>query len=126
MSTHPNAILLLTLTPDDLARKTWRSILEYAKVWEWNNPGVIHEEGQIKIDNNEYHQKVMESDYYESMQISANEGDIVVYDLVTYGYGDTIEWEKLEKQKVKLEEWANDICEKFHCTYKIFVTANYW
>lgn len=27
MSTHPNAILLLTLKPDGLARKTYRDIL---------------------------------------------------------------------------------------------------
>ena len=33
MSTHPNAMLLLTLTPDDLARKTHRALMEW--VWRY-------------------------------------------------------------------------------------------
>ena len=85
MSTHPNAILLLTLTPDDLARKTLRNILEEAKVYKWNEEGVIDFEGEIKLGDNRYHHKVMESDYDEDMQISAKEGDIIIYDMVTYG-----------------------------------------
>lgn len=88
MSTHPNAILLLTLTPDDLSRKTWKNILQESKVWRYQEEGVIDFEGQIKIYGNDYSHKVMESNYNESMQISASEGDIVVYDMVTYGYGE--------------------------------------
>ena len=126
MSTHPNAVLLLTLTPDDLSRKTWKNILEESKVWKYQEEGVIDLEGEIKISGNNYHHRVMESDYNESMQISASEGDIVVYDMVTYGYGDVIEWDKLAKQKEELEEWAKIMCKKFNCNYKIFVTANYW
>lgn len=53
-------------------------------------------------------------------------GDIIVYDMVTYGYGELIEWDKLVKQKEELEAWAKIMCEKFNCSYKIFVTANYW
>jgi len=126
MSTHPNAILLLTLTPDDLTRKTWRSILQEAKVYKWNEEGAIDEEGEIAIGDKKYSQKVMEDDYYEGMQISAKEGDIAIFNMVTYGYGEVIEWAKLEKQKNELEEWAKVMCEKFHCNYKIFITANYW
>ena len=126
MSTHPNAILLLTLTPDDLTRKTWKNILRESKVWKYQEEGVIDFEGQIKIDGNEYYHRIMESDYNESMQISASEGDIAVYDMVTYGYGEVIEWDKLVKQKEDLESWAKIMCEKFNCSYKIFVTANYW
>lgn len=126
MSTHPNAVLLLTLTPDDLSRKTWKNILQEAKVWKWQEEGVIDFEGQIKICGNEYSHRIMESNYNESMQISASEGDIVVYDMVTYGYGEVIEWDKLVKQKEELEAWAKVMCKKFNCNYKIFVTANYW
>jgi hypothetical protein len=126
MSTHPNAILLLTLTPDDLARKTWRSILQEAKVYKWNEEGVIDEEGQMKIGDTKYYQRVMESEYDEGMQIYAKEGDIVLFDMFTYGYGDVLEWSKLEQQKNELEVWAKEICSKFNCSYKIFVTANYW
>jgi len=32
MSCHPNAMLILALTPDGLARKTYRAILEDAKI----------------------------------------------------------------------------------------------
>jgi hypothetical protein len=119
MSTHPNAILLLTLTPDDLARKTYRNILE-----ETNTVDADHE---IKIGIHNYNHKVMESDYdQDGYQISAQEGDIVVFDMVTYGYGEVMEWSKLEQQKNELEAWAKVICGKFHCNYKIFITANYW
>lgn len=118
MSTHPNAILLLTLTPDNLSRKTWRDILEKSNVDK--------EDGKIKIGDHDYCHRVMESDYYEGMQISAKEGDIVFYNMITYGYGDVMEWSKLEKQKIDLEEWAKIICNKFNCSYKIFITANYW
>ena len=126
MSTHPNAILLLTLTPEDLSRKTWKNILKESGVWEFDNPGVIDEEGQIKIGKHGYMHQVMESDYYDDMQISANEGDIIVFDTATYGYGEVIEWKELEQRKIELEEWAKTMCEKFHCSYKIFITANYW
>ena len=126
MSTHPNAILLLTLTPDDLSRKTWKNILEESKVWKYQEEGVIDFEGQIKIGDNEYIHKVMESNSNEGMQISASEGDIIVFDMVTYGYGEVVEWDKLVKQKEELEEWAKIMCKKFNCSYKIFVTANYW
>lgn len=117
MSTHPNAILLLTLTPDNLARKTYREILEYC------NASI---DDSIKINGTTYFHKIMEDDYCEGYQISANEGDIVIFNMVTYGYGEVIEWDKLAKEKEELEEWAKPICEMFKCTFKIFVTANYW
>ncbi len=117
MSIHPNAMLLLTLTPDDLARKTYRAILSETG---------SDEDDDIKIGDDTYHHRVMEEDYYESSQISAKEGDIVLWDLVTYGYGETITWAKLEAQKNALEEWARGICERHHCKAEIFVGANYW
>lgn len=117
MSTHPNAILLLALTPDDLARKTHRGILAELG---------IDDDDTIKIGGEEYHQKVMEEDYDDGFQIAARAGDIIVLDMVTYGYGETIEWSRLEAQKVALEEWARGICERHRCSAKIFITANYW
>lgn len=68
----------------------------------------------------------MEEEYNESWQIQAKEGDIVLHDFITYGYGKKIIWAALENQKNNLEAWAKGICERHHCTYKIFVTANYW
>jgi FKBP-type peptidyl-prolyl cis-trans isomerase (trigger factor) len=68
----------------------------------------------------------MEEEYEKDWQISAQEGSIVVFDLVTYGYGEKIEWGKLEEQKVELENWAKIVCEKYHCNYEIFIGANYW
>ena len=119
MSTHPNAILLLVLTPDDLARKTYRAILA-----QLGNSA--EEDVSVDIAGNTYHSRVMEDDYYEGAQIGANEGDIVFWDYVTYGYGERIEWAQLEQQKQQLEEWAKGICEQYRCSYKIYVTANYW
>lgn len=117
MSTHPNAILLLTLTPQDLARKTMAAILAET------NTGT---DDDVKIGSEKYHHAVMESDYNDSWQISSKEGDLLFFDLVTYGYGEQVSWEKLVAQARELEEWAKGICERHHCTYKLSVTANYW
>ncbi len=68
----------------------------------------------------------MESDYDESMQLSSKEGDLLIYDLITYGYGESIDWNELESQKRDLEAWAKQTSEKHHCSYLIRVTANYW
>lgn len=118
MSTHPNAMLLLVLKPDDLSRKTLRAIRQEA--------GVDLEDGDIKLGEDSYHIDVMEETYDESNQISADEGDIVVWDLVTYGYGERIAWDKLTTQKAALEEWAIGVCERHKCSASFFVSANYW
>lgn len=117
MGSHPNAILALALKPDDGTRKTHRAIMAEAGV---------KEDDQIKIGAADYHVTVMESDYDDGMQIASDEGDIVLLDMVTYGYGETIEWSKLEQQKAELDEWAKGICERHKCSAKVFVTANYW
>lgn len=117
MSTHPNAILQLVLKPDDLARKTYRAILSDFEV---------STDDDFNINGSNYHHRIMESDYYEPSQISANEGDIVFWDLVTYGYGQKVTWAKLEAQKLALEDWAKKVSEKYKCSFEIFVGANYW
>jgi len=118
MSAHPNVILLCRLKPDDLARKTLRSIRAEMEAEE--------DEGDFNIGTSTYHTKLLESDYDDSWQIGGDEGDILVFDLVTYGYGEDIAWDKLNAQKAELEEWAKKVCEKFSCSYTIAVTANYW
>ena len=118
MSCHPNAMLILALTPDGLARKTYRAILEDAR---------IDSDGSFKIGGKYYHQHgVMEDDYDEVNQLGLPEGTIYVLSLVTYGYGETIKWADLEAQKVALEEWAKAVCEKHNCSAEILVSANYW
>ena len=124
MSAHPNVVLLLLLTPEDLTRRTMKKIVEMYD-------GQVHEDEdetsrEIKIAGENYYIEPMEGNYLESWQISGKEGDIAVFDLVTYGYGESIVWEKLEKQKQELEKWAKAVCEQFHCNYQIFITANYW
>jgi hypothetical protein len=121
MSTHPNVLLLLRLSPDDLARKTYRAILSDAGVSEDRDLGE-----EIKIDGKGYHHLVMESDYDDGWQISGSEGQIIVFDLVTYGYGESVKWDELATQKTALERWAADVCKKHHCTHEISVGANYW
>jgi hypothetical protein len=118
VSTHPNVILLLLLTPEDTSRKTMRAILAEA--------GVEDEDRDIKIGDKTYHHKVFEEDYDDDWQIAAKEGDLAFFDLVTYGYGEAVTWESLNAQKLVLEEWAKDICARHRCSYEIRVTANYW
>ncbi len=119
MGMHPNVILMVVLTPDDLSRKTMRGILAVS-----GKDGVDDE--VIKIVKKDYNYLIMESDYDEVYQISAKEGDLVFFDMVTYGYGEVIDWDVLEVQKKILDTWARKICREFACSYVIKVTANHW
>lgn len=136
MGTHPNTILMCVLTPDDLARKTFRDIAEEmgAKIDDdsctlrilnefYDHPNAKTGEPIPKTD---FTMTIMESDYDDSFQLSAPAGSIVLHDFQTYGYGEVITWTKLEDRKNKLETWAKDICERHKCKYEIQVTANYW
>jgi hypothetical protein len=109
---------MAVLTPDGLQRKTFREILKD------NNSD--EDANEVKIGETIYNIVVMESYYNEDIQISAKEGDIVVYDLITYGYGEAISWDNLISVKEKLEAWMNDTCKKHNCTGEIRVSANYW
>lgn len=117
MSTHPNVILMASLKPDGLSRKTMRKILVEA---------YSGQDGDVMISGIRYHSLIMESNYNEGYQISADEGDLVFFNMVTYGYGENVKWSDLEEQKQLLEEWSSNICNLHDCTYKIYVTANYW
>lgn len=119
MGTHPNTILMAVLTPANTSRKTMREILEV-------NVHAYEEEDEIKINGTEYRPIVMESSYHEGYQIAAQEGDLVFFDHIGYGYGEVIKWDDLEKRKNDLDAWARETAEKHNCTYYIAVTANYW
>ena len=121
MSSHPNAILMLTLQPQDLPRKTMRAILSEAGV----DPD--EESPQIKIGEHDYSVKLMEESYNESFQIAAPVGSIVLHDFLTYGYGDKCQWESASAQQTALQQWALAACERHNCTiHEIAVAANYW
>lgn len=120
MSTQPNAILLLCLKPNDLARKTLRAILA-----EKGNEA-DSEDARVKIGAEKHSIMVMENGYDEGFQITADEGDIIVFSYVTYGFGERIAWDNLVEKKAAFEAWAKGICERHKCSYSIFVTANYW
>ena len=136
MSTHPNVLLIAVFTPEDGSRKTMRAILAEA--------GCTEDKDSIRLPGGEAVSDahtgacgkqakgvclscvVMESDYNEGWQISAQEGDLLFFDLVTYGYGEFLSWNELEEKKKALEEWCKGICERHRCSYQIRVSANYW
>jgi hypothetical protein len=80
-------------------------------------------EGQEKI---KLYRVVMEEDYDEGWQVAGAEGDLVFFDMVTYGYGEFIAWGDIEAKKKILEEWCAGVCERHNCKYEIRVSANYW
>jgi hypothetical protein len=132
MSTHPNVLLIAVVTPNGTSRKTMRAILEEAGVGE-DDRDIALPGGKAagKPEPNvpkplSLHHLVMEKDYDESWQISAKEGDLLFFDLVTYGYGEALSWSELEVKKHLLDEWAVGICARHNCTYEIRVSANYW
>lgn len=117
MSSHPNVILMAVLTPDELPSDTMRAILA---------TNSADANGHFDIIDVSYRSILMRDVYDSDLQISASEGDLVFYDLVTYGYGDTITWEKLQERQSDLAVWALRMCIEHHCKYKIMVSANYW
>ena len=122
MSTHPNVILMAVLTPDGLSRKTMKAILEHESSIE---PEVVIVPGSTD-HNDKFRALVMEDDYNESDQIGAPEGSLVFFDLITYGYGESLTWENLETRKDKLEQWAQRTAKEHDCSYEIRISANYW
>ena len=117
MSSHPNVILMAELVPDDLTRKTYRGILaDHAD----------DDEDYVKVGSDEYHMEVMESNYLESMQISAKEGSIVVFAMITYGYGERVSFSDIEDKRDALATWCREVCGKHNCNFNIYITANYW
>lgn len=125
MSTHPNAILMVEFIPDALARKTYRAILDDLGETDYDDPYYDDDPYYVDIGGDKYHAQVMEEEYDEDMQISAQEGSIVFWNYVTYGYGECISWGELEAQKNSLEDWAKGVCTRHFCSYKIWITANY-
>lgn len=119
MSTHPNAILLVEFSPDDLPRKTFKAIAA-----EIGDPD--DDEPNAEIEGGYYHSLLMESNFDESLQIGGHAGNIIFWGCATYGYGDTLEWSELEAKKIALEAWASGIATRHHCGYTIRITANYW
>lgn len=131
MGTHPNALLVAELSPNDLPRKTYKELkVECGEDPDDDDLEVLIPTG-IESENrwereDRYHTFLAEDDYNQSNQITATVGSIILWDPVTYGYGERIEWDKLEAQKQRLDEWCKNISEKLNCTYRIYVTANYW
>lgn len=131
MSTHPNALLIAELSPNDLPRKTYRALkVELGKDPDDDDldvyiPTGVESEKRWEMQD-DYHTFLAEDGYNKSNQIMAVAGSIVLWDAVTYGYGERVEWDKLDAQKRRLDEWCARMCEKLQCTYKIYVTANYW
>lgn len=120
MSTHPNAMLLLVLTPDDLTRKTMRAIVADA------GGDADDDSPKVKIGDEDYCVTVMEEEYDESYQISAKEGDIVLHDFLTYGYGEKLAWAEVVDRVAALQAWADVARDKYRCSAAIYVSANYW
>lgn len=123
MSAHPNVILMAVLTTNNTSRKTLREIL--AKAHPGEEPDAPNYD-TIMMGGNRYRAIVMEATYDDNWQIKAKEGDIVFFNMVTYGYGDVIEWDKLEQRHWELDAWASTACKTHDCTYHIDVTANHW
>lgn len=140
MGTHPNAMIMAVLTVDQGSRKTERMIFEYCQK---NGVKTDADDKEIRIPTGErghvseqwpegypitcnWSVKVMESDYDEGYQISADEGQIVFHTFLTYGYGEKISWERLEAIKNQIEDLLEPMSKPLQFSYEIFIGANYW
>lgn len=144
MSTHPNVILKCTVKAEGTTRKLLRKLLSQNReeIPDSNLPPMLNTKGekvtnrfggyilesrsedQLIIGNHAYYTIVMEEGYDESWQISGEEGDLIIFDLVTYGYGEDISWDDLNKRVEDIKSWAYQPSRNLE--YTISVSANYW
>jgi hypothetical protein len=143
MSVHPNVILKCTVKAEGTTRKLLRELLaaNREQIPDSSLPLMLNKDGnpienaitgeylrisrdkdQLCIGDFSYSTLVMENDYDEDIQIAGQEGDLVIFDLVTYGYGEEIKWKILQSRVDSLEVWAiqNGL------SYTISISANYW
>ena len=139
MSTHPNAMLILRLEPDDVPCKTLREMLdERRKGFDRDGDGLIrvneHDSNypqlpcdtEFAIGDIVYRSKLMDG-YDESDQIDGEEGQIVLYDLMTYGFGESIAFDEVKRRAEALEAWAAENCPKHKISkWSVEISANYW
>lgn len=127
MGSHPNAMLMAIFTPDGLARKTYRDIIaEFGLDASSDFVNLkIGGDPNNKYDCS-YNIVIMEDSFLDEISIETQEGDIVVYDYITYGYCEKIKWEDLTRQQSELSEWACGICDRHNCTVEFYVSANFW
>ena len=139
MSTHPNAMLILRLEPDDVPRKTLREMLdEHRKGFDRDSDGLIRvnehgsnyprllDDNVFCIGNIVYRSKLMDG-YDESDQIDGEEGQIVLFDLMTYGYGESIAFDEVKRRAEALNAWAVENCPKHKISkWSVEVSANFW
>jgi len=145
MGIHPNAMLLVLVDPDNGSRRTYRELFA-----EMKNMGIECEPeydgtggGQFRLPNGsdgkptdrcpggepteeDYYVQVFEDDYDHCFQISGREGQLSIHDLVTYGYGDKVQWKELEAQKNRLTDLLDQLAPKLKFTYEVYIGANYW
>lgn len=116
MSIHPNVMLMMHLSPLDLPRKTFLEIVD--------DP----DDPMVKIGDREYHALLMDGDYHEGYQVSGAGGEIVLMDMVTYGYGERIAWDDLRAAHNALAAWHEANAERYRLSdvTRISVGANYW
>lgn len=83
-------------------------------------------DGRLKIGADDFRMLVMESDYDEGDQIGAPEGSIIVFRLVTYGYGESLSWQELDTMRAPLDAWATEAGTKHGFKHEIRIGANHW
>lgn len=143
MSQHPNVVLKLTIKAEGTTRRLLRDllaknrdevpdkdlpfrldahgdVLKHAKTGA--NLRVCREDDELCIGGECYNTCVMEDTYDEDNQISGEEGDLIVFDQVTYGYGEDISWPDLCSRVDALVAWAS----QHHLEHAVSVSSNYW
>mgnify|MGYP000925323233 CR=1 FL=1 len=119
MSTHPNVMIQCVLTVDDGMRKTERALLK-----DFGGDGIYDD--CVIVGGADYKVTCMEDSYEDGYQISAEEGQLVLHDYLTYGYGEAMTWDKVEERVESLRAWAESAKEKHKFSYEIRIGANYW
>lgn len=65
-----------------------------------------------------------EEEYDDGYQIEGKEGQIVLHEYLTYGYGETVEFSEVVRLVNNLRAWADDRSMIFD--HSVRIGANYW
>jgi hypothetical protein len=120
MSMHPNTLLLAVLKPLDDNVDSFEIMKKYFSSGEDENYGYV------TIKQKDYTCKQLIDGYDEDYQIEVDEGDIVLFTMVTYGYADKTPWNAVKKQELYLSDWLFSVRKEINCSYEIYLTANMW
>lgn len=119
MSSHPNTILIASIRPPSGQPDEFLTALDP----EWESNGSIQLD-QLRLGHDGHYSVVVNVD--QDQGIFPAEDSFVVYDYLTYGWGDEITLNEFDAKVANFKTLVQNFCNLHRCTYSISLSANFW